>query len=389
MEEELEWAKLPHALQSLFFERVEEEASSLMEVMERLDECLSSAKDFLSSFFETYDERNASLRVGAVDGSRSPELSERLGVRYGVFTAGAVILEGARRVDERYYAGQFKRKQALSKEASKYLLELLSEYAERKLALEILEEVDFLFIDGSFYSFIYPVLRMRKRKLFGKREEELFGEIYDMTRRLINSGKVVGVIKRSHSRAIGGYIVAKSDPELRKLRELSTVIDKLILSALMPPKSIFRYENLIGEENVIVYTEAARTFDKYGESQDLVEIARKKAYEPFEKLGLDLEEFRRMRRVQVRAYSGVPVCEIEHPSIFGRLMDAVSSRGMFSEATGLPLAIDMVDSLVSIGAKFTEEYVSEVEARLLERMRGRNPEVAKWFFQLLNPQKAF
>ncbi|MEM2219220.1 MAG: DNA double-strand break repair nuclease NurA [Candidatus Korarchaeum sp.] len=389
MEEELEWAKLPHALQSLFFERVEEEASSLMEVMERLDECLSSAKDFLSSFFETYDERNTSLRVGAVDGSRSPELSERLGVRYGVFTAGAVILEGARRVDERYYAGQFKRKQALSKEASKYLLELLSEYAERKLALEILEEVDFLFIDGSFYSFIYPVLRMRKRKLFGKREEELFGEIYDMTRRLINSGKVVGVIKRSHSRAIGGYIVAKSDPELRKLRELSTVIDKLILSALMPPKSIFRYENLIGEENVIVYTEAARTFDKYGESQDLVEIARKKAYEPFEKLGLDLEEFRRMRRVQVRAYSGVPVCEIEHPSIFGRLMDAVSSRGMFSEATGLPLAIDMVDSLVSIGAKFTEEYVSEVEARLLERMRGRNPEVAKWFFQLLNPQKAF
>lgn len=389
MEEELEWAKLPHALQSLFFERVEEEASSLMEVMERLDECLSSAKDFLSSFFETYDERNTGLRVGAVDGSRSPELSERLGVRYGVFTAGAVILEGARRVDERYYAGQFKRKQALSKEASKYLLELLSEYAERKLALEILEEVDFLFIDGSFYSFIYPVLRMRKRKLFGKREEELFGEIYDMTRRLINSGKVVGVIKRSHSRAIGGYIVAKSDPELRKLRELSTVIDKLILSALMPPKSIFRYENLIGEENVIVYTEAARTFDKYGESQDLVEIARKKAYEPFEKLGLDLEEFRRMRRVQVRAYSGVPVCEIEHPSIFGRLMDAVSSRGMFSEATGLPLAIDMVDSLVSIGAKFTEEYVSEVEARLLERMRGRNPEVAKWFFQLLNPQKAF
>ncbi|MEM0192592.1 MAG: hypothetical protein QXJ48_05590, partial [Candidatus Korarchaeum sp.] len=154
-------------------------------------------------------------------------------------------------------------------------------------------------------------------------------------------------------------------------------------------KSIFRYENLIGEENVIVYTEAARTFDKYGESQDLVEIARRKAYEPFEKLGLDLEEFRRMRRAQVRAYSGVPVCEIEHPSILWRLMDAVSSRGMFSEATGLPLAIDMVDSLVSIGAKFTEEYVSEVEARLLERMRGRNPEVAKWFFQLLNPQKAF
>lgn len=389
MEEEIEWVKLPHALQTIFFERVEEEASSLVGVIERLDECLSSAKGFLSRFFESYDERDAGLRVGAVDGSRSPELSERLGVRYGVFTAGVVVLEGARRVDERYYAGHFKRSQALSKESSSYLLELLSEYAERKLALEVLDEVDFLFMDGSFYSFIYPVLRMKKRGAFGEREEELFGATCDMTEELIESGKVAGVIKRSHSRAIGGYIVAKSDPEFKKLRELATVIDKLILSALMPPKSIFRYESLIGEENVIVYTEAARTFDKHGESQDLIEVAREKAYEPFERLGLSSEWFRRMRRIQVKAHPDASVCEIEHPSILERLLDAVRSRGLFSEATGLPLAIDMVDSLVNVGAKFTEEYVSEVEARLLEKLSGRNPEAVKWFFRLLNPQKIF
>ncbi|MCS7102517.1 MAG: DNA double-strand break repair nuclease NurA [Candidatus Korarchaeum sp.] len=389
MEEEIEWMSLPHALQTVFFERVEEEASSLIGVIERLDECLSSIRNFLSRFFEGYDERDSSLRIGAVDGSRSPELSERLGVRYGVLTAGAVILEGGRRVGERYYAGQFKRRQALSKEASGYLLELLSEYSERKLALEVLNEVDFLFIDGSFYGFVYPVLRMKKRKVFGEKEEELFEEVCGITERLIKSGKVAGVVKRSHTRAIGGYIVAKSTPEFKEVRELSTVIDKLILSALMPPKSIFRYESLLGDENVIVYTEAARTFDKYGESQDLIEVARKKAYEPFERLKLDLEGFRRMRRVQVKAHSGVPVCEIEHPSIFEKLLDVMTSRDMFSEATGLPLAIDMIDSLVNIGAKFTEEYVSEVEARLLEKLSGRNPELVKWFFQLLNPQKAF
>lgn len=389
MEEiELEWTKLPHALQTLFFERVEEEVSSLIGVIEDLGRCLESVKGFLSKFFEPYSEQDTELRIGAVDGSRSPELSERLGVRYGVFAASAVVLEGSRRVNEKYYAGQFKMKQALSKDVSRYLLELLSEYLERKLALEVLDDVDFLFIDGSFYSFVYPVLRMRKRGAFGEREEVLFNEIWEITGKLAGSGKVAGVIKRSHTRAIGGYIITKLGEGFEGLENLATVIDKLILSVLMPPRSIFRYESLIGDENVTVYTEAARTFSKYKSSENLLEVAREKAYEPFERLGLESEHLRRMRRVQVKSYSGTPVCEIEYPSISEKIIEVIESKGMFSEATGLPIALDIVDSLVNLGSKFTEEYVSEVEARLLERLSGK-PELVKWFFQLLNPQKAF
>lgn len=381
-EPELEWMKLPHALQALFFERVEEDVSSLLGVVERLGRHLNSAKEFLSKFFEPYSERGG-LRIGAVDGSRSPELSERLGIRQGLFAASAIVLEGGRRVDERYYAGQFRRSQALSKEVSSYLLDLLSNYAERKLALEVLDDVDFLFIDGSFYGFIYPVLRMRKRGAFGEREE-VFRETWEITEKLARSGKVAGVVKRSHTRAIGGYIVAKLGGELE---ELVTVIDKLILSALMPPKTVFRYESLIGDENVIVYTEAARAFVKHGRSEDLIEIARRKAYKPFEVLNLGTEMFDRMRRVQVKSYPDAPVCEIEHPSIIGKLLEVIGSEGLFNEATGLPIALDVVDSLVSLGHKLTEEYVDEVEARLLERLGGRGLEAVKWFFHLLNPQK--
>jgi len=38
------------------------------------------------------------VKVAAVDGSRSPRMSERLGVRYGVFSVGAVVLMGSKRV---------------------------------------------------------------------------------------------------------------------------------------------------------------------------------------------------------------------------------------------------------------------------------------------------
>ncbi|RDD53623.1 MAG: hypothetical protein BA066_03390 [Candidatus Korarchaeota archaeon NZ13-K] len=387
--DEPDWVKLPHALQSIFFERVEEEVSSLIGEIERLERCIELIRDRLSGLFEPYDESDSVLRIGAVDGSRSPEMSERLGIRYGVFTTGAVVLEGGRRVRESYYADSFRREQAASREVSSYLLDLRVSYAERKLALELLDDVDFLFIDGSFYGFVYPVLRMRKRGAFGEMEESLFREMWEVTGRLVESGKVAGVVKRSHTRAIGGFIATKLFDHLQELGDLVGVIDKLILSALMPPRSIFRYESLIGEENVTVYTEAARAFLRHGKSEDLLEFARKKAYEPFDRLGLDPEGFRRMRRVQVKSHPGAPVCEIEHPSAFERVIEVIRSRGMFSDVTGLPLALDVVDSLVDLGSRFTEEYVSEIEARLLERMGRERPKLIRWFFHLLNPQKVF
>ncbi len=374
---EVEWLSLPHPLSTELMERAEEEASQISPLIEKLEESVNSARRLISSLIEPLGE-GREVRVGAVDGSRSPKLSERMGARYGLIAAGALIIEGKRRIDEKYIAGQFKRKQALSEEVSKYFFDLLSVYAERKIALEILDYVDLLFIDGSFYSFIYPVLRMRKQGLFGEREEEIFREVYEMTRKLSRSKKVIGVIKRSHTRAIGGFIALNS---IEELKDLIKVIDKLILSVIMPPKTVFRYERLIGDENVSVYTQAAHLASK-GLSEGLMERAREKAYEPFKKLGLDLDEFKSMRRAQVKAHASTPVCELEHPS-----MDLEIGVDSFSDVTGLPIAIDLIDSSVSLSSKLTDEYVSEVEARVLERLKDR--EMVRWFFQFLNPQKIF
>ena len=374
---EVEWLSLPHSLSTELMERAEEEASQISPLIEKLEESVNSARRLISSLIEPLGE-GREVRVGAVDGSRSPKLSERMGARYGLIAAGAIIIEGKRRIDEKYIAGQFKRKQALSEEVSKYFFDLLSVYAERKIALEILDYVDLLFIDGSFYSFIYPVLRMRKQGLFGEREEEIFREVYEMTRKLSRSKKVIGVIKRSHTRAIGGFIALNS---IEELKDLIKVIDKLILSVIMPPKTVFRYERLIGDENVSVYTQAAHLASK-GLSEGLMERAREKAYEPFKKLGLDLDEFKSMRRAQVKAHATTPVCELEHPS-----MDLEIGVDSFSDVTGLPIAIDLIDSSVSLSSKLTDEYVSEVEARVLERLKDR--EMVRWFFQFLNPQKIF
>jgi len=162
---EVEWLSLPHPLLAAFLERAEEEASQISSLIEKLAKSVNSAKSLISGFIEPLGEGKV-IRVGAVDGSRSPKLSERMGARYGLIAAGALIIEG-KRISEKYIAGQFKRKQALSEEVSKYFFDLLSVYAERRIALEILDDVDLLFIDGSFYSFVYPILRMRKQGLFG------------------------------------------------------------------------------------------------------------------------------------------------------------------------------------------------------------------------------
>ncbi|MEM2180320.1 MAG: hypothetical protein QXP32_05855, partial [Nitrososphaeria archaeon] len=66
-------------------------------------------------------------------------------------------------------------------------------------------------------------------------------------------------------------------------------------------------------------------------------------------------------------------------------------KNFFNEATNLPLCLDLVDNLVSVSQKFTGEFVSEVEGRVLEKITGskENIESVKIFFTLLNPQKEY
>jgi hypothetical protein len=69
----------------------------------------------------------------------------------------------------------------------------------------------------------------------------------------------------------------------------------------------------------------------------------------------------------------------------------IGQKNFFNEATGLPIALDIVDSLTRFTPKFTEEYVTEIESRLLEYAEKGDisKEAIKWFFSLLNPQKPY
>jgi hypothetical protein len=386
MAEELEWIRLPQDIQHRFFELAENESRHIARTLRELRESLGELKRLIEPYLEPLPAHDEVIRVAAVDGSRSPRLSERLGVRYGAFTAGITFLRGQERRDV-YYAGVFKRKQALSAERSRYFFDLLMVSAERKLALEALEEADLVIVDGAFYSFVYPVMRMKKEGLYREEEERIVRETFDRTQRLLRSGKAIAVIKRSHSRAIGGYLALN-----RRDIPLATLIDKLALSFIMPARSVFDYHRLIGDTPVPIYTHVARYAAQDKWPEDPLAKAEETAYEPFEVLGLERPEPKALRRLQVRAYAHLPPCEIEYPSSLDKhlLLRWLGQPDFFNEGTNLPIALDLIDNAIGLSVKFTDEFVSEVEGRVLELMKGEEGEDAvRYFFGLLNPQKPY
>lgn len=388
VEELIEWIKLPQDLQHRFFELTEEEANKLTDVIQQLDIQLKELSKGLQSYIHKIPISNKTSIVAAIDGSRSLRLSERLGIRYGVFSTGAIFLKGTEKKEEVFEAGVFKRKQALSLDKSKFLFNLLTIHAERKMALKVLDKCDLLILDGSFYGFIHGAYLMKRSGLYGDYENKILKEVFEATELLRKSGKAIGVIKRSHTRAIGGYFAIKD-----RKNPFTTIIDKLILSTFMPKRTIFNYQELIGNELVQVYTRLA-TLASIGWSEgDLMEEAEKRIFIPFETLGLEKEGFKKMRRMQVRFYEDMPPCEIEYPSSLNedKLLEIFGQENFFNEATNLPMALDLIDNMVSLPIRFTEEFTSEIEGRVIEMITKNkgNQEIIKTFFTLLNPQKQY
>jgi hypothetical protein len=387
-EEIIEWLKLPQDLQHRFFELADQEAKNLTKTISELKIQLESLKELIQPNIHSLNESEITQIIAAVDSSRSPRLSERLGIRYGVIAAGVIYLKGIEKRDETFRAGVYKRKQALSQDKSKYYFDVLSTYIERKLALEALDKCDLLIIDGSFYGFVYSVQRMKRAGFYGYDEEKVVKEILEITEELRKSGKVIGVIKRSHTRALGGYLAFIE----KRNNPFTTIIDKLILSILMPERTLFSYHDLIKNDPVQLYTQIALLASR-GSLENIREEAEKRVYAPFETIGLNRDTINDLRRVQVKAYKNMPPCEIEFPSSISveELSKMLGQKDIFNEATNLPIALDLIDSMVTLPAKFTEEFVSEIEGRVLETITQSKEyqEVIKMFFTLLNPQKLY
>jgi len=388
IEELIEWIKLPQDLQHRFFELAEQEAKNLTETIHQLNLQLKNLKDTLRSYIKKLPSLDETFIVAAVDSSRSPKLSERLGVRYGVFAAGTIFLKGVERREEVFKAGVFKRKQALSQDKSRFLFGLLATCVERKMGLEALDKCDLLILDGSFYGFVDEAYLIKKSGLFNSYEKQVLNEAFKATEELRKSGKVISVIKRSHTRVIGGYLALKN-----KNNPFTTIIDKLILSMLMPEKSYFNYEDLIGEKPPQIYTRLATLASMGWPESDLMNEAEKRIFMPFEHLGLDEKGFKEMKRIQVKFQKDLPPCEIEYPSSIPltKLLKFLGQKNFFNEATNLPIALDIIDDMVGLSTKFTEEFVSEVEGRVLEEVikKHGSEDLVKMFFTLLNPQKFY
>jgi len=252
--------------------------------------------------------------------------------------------------------------------------------------LEALSNSDLVIVDGSFYGFLYPAVRMKKEGLYGQQEEAIVKETFQNTETLLRSANALGITKRSHTRAIGGYLVLHDRDSL-----FASIIDKLVLSLLMPANSVFNYRKPIGNNPVQIYTYLARHAQSAIWPEDPLTEAEKWVYAPYEPLNLDPSEFRGLRRIQVRAYEDVPPCEVEYLSRTptSKLLEWIGQPDFFNKATNLPMALDLIDNNVRLSSKFTDEFVSEVEGRVLEIIdkNGGNQETVRVFFTLLNPQK--
>ena len=103
-----------NAATRLFGDRSQEEAGRVVETIQKLDSQLRELKERVQPFLHRLPSAKETLTVAAVDSLRSPRLSERLGVRYGVFASGIIYLKGVKKRREVFRTGVFKRKQALS-----------------------------------------------------------------------------------------------------------------------------------------------------------------------------------------------------------------------------------------------------------------------------------
>jgi hypothetical protein len=131
----------------------------------------------------------------------------------------------------------------------------------------------------------------------------------------------------------------------------------------------------------------------YRSPEDALEKAREWATERLAK-ALDISEEQAQKlescinRLQVKVSEENPPFELEVPAESDKhLMDVLFSNvENFNIATGLPLAIDLIDENVSLPVEFTRDFVAEVEARIANSYKGSLDEVRE-FFANMNPQK--
>ncbi len=421
-EEGSAFSKLPPRLQESFFELADRAAGRVSEFLKREEERFRELKTVLR-FRRVPKEGLRDLRIGVVDGSVSPKLSERLGFRIGVYAASYMVFDGDAIIsdgdEDAMEAGYIISPQIGSPLHTKKILSLLSTLLERKLALRCMEkyDVDLMLIDGSFYGFRTRCSEIKDRRfrdlgiegtVIGEGIEsgwDLIKEVYELTRTLKRSGKVVAVIKRIRTSAIDGWLLSRR----WSLDDVLNRNDRAILRGLMKVGEYFDYADLLGDGTRHLHYSGLK-----GWFHEILRIIKdepednklRKALEHVEKklrlqITTDLcpkgasdqekeEVYREVispRRLYVRLSPYMPPACIELGEGVDQDLVLPYLVSVANPATGLPFPIDLIDELISFDRRLASEFADEIEARLLLNSE-LDAEDVYGEFESINPQKS-
>jgi hypothetical protein len=388
-----DWVKIPSQMQYQFFELAEKQATLIKAKLLRDKEKLNNLGKLLKFKKIPENDEWKNWRIGVVDGSDSPILSERIGGRFGTYGATYHIFQGLNLVEEEYFSGYLSEFQIGDPEISKKLLTLLTTKLEREVALSCLEkDVDLLIIDGSFFGF-RPRCRIVHHHEVQNEEikngAELVKQIRDNSIKLLKSKKVVGIIKRVQTSAIDGWTIYNNGDDRSRLNRN----DKEILSSLIKEGEWFSYETAFGDPVTFnYYTRLALAYRRYAidPSRSIESIFNACKGEVDRNVKRDLlcepEHIFRTARHYVRcSYPAPPFC-LE--TSIGFNLDSILAffNACCNKTTGLPMPFDLTDQDITIPAGFTREFVEEMEARLIKDSNLDKYELENHFASL-NPQK--
>ncbi len=412
-----DFLKIPRPLQERFYAAAEEEARILAEQIDKFSSSVEEISRLVRGVVREVDVTDEwrNLLIGVVDGSDLPAVSERIGIRYGLYSVAYKLFRGLDPVDrgEWFYGDRVSGGIGSLRESFLKILDLLTTYYERYTANTLLGEVDMLMIDGSFFGYRAGCSMVKwdelnwRDSLTGntfKRVYDLIARINELTIRLIESGKVFGVIKRVATMAIDGYICYRYGPQ-----KGVALGDRSILSLFMKRGEVFDYDEIFGPEmrfDALTWYRGIsreRTWSKRPPSEVLNEAVRRVQVQLLADLtpykgkgaGRQLQEGREIveaarstKRVFVKTVDDVPPVCIEFSSRMPEELRRAALSYVVSAAnpdTGLPLPLDLVDNLVSLPRGLGREFVNEIEAELLRRGFSRQSLAA--LFARYNPQK--
>jgi hypothetical protein len=389
-----DWVKIPAKMQRQFFGLAEKRAKTVKaklledrEKLERLGKILSFSK-----ITEKDDWKN--WRIAVVDGSDSPVMSERVGGRFGTFGSTYHIFQGLELTDEEYFSGDYSEYQIGEQETSIKMLQMLTAKLERETAMDCLrfKDVDLIIIDGSFFGFRPNCRRIHSQIIREGRFKtglQLVKYVRDLSLKLIESGKAIGIIKRVQSSAIDGWTIYKNNNNSLQMNRN----DKEILASLLKEGEWFSYETAFEDPTVFnYYTRLALAYSRYAvdEERSMQSIFREVQADVDRNIKVDLAcepglVLKTARHYVRCAYPAAPFC-FETPVNFNCAPLLAFFKASCNNATGLPIQLDLTDQDVTIPPGFTREFVEEIEARL-----ARDSELDKYelenYFGSLNPQK--